>query len=232
MNSTTEQKKPQKENNKKKHTRPFEYFLYDFVKITGALPMLLFMRTKTVYVGEKKSKKIRGGALLSSNHVSFLDPVIVHTALWRRRIHCVATKELYDTPLKNFFFQSMHCIKVDRENFSMSTFHGVKEGLDKEKLVLIFPEGQVNHQEGTVLAFKSGAILMAHRCNKPIVPIYIAKRNKWYERQKVMIGTPVDIRSLCGSIPTMDQLNSASEYLHQKEIELQEKYEQIYGKKK
>ena len=231
MNSTTEQNNKTKQNKNKKKSRLFDHFLYDFVKITGAVPMLLFLRTRTVYAENKKAAKIHGGALISANHVSFIDPVIIHTAFWQRRVYCIATKELYDTPIKNWFFQKMHCIKVDRENFSMTTFHGVKAGLDNDKLVLIFPEGQVNHQENTVLAFKSGAILMAHRCNKPIIPVYIVKRAKWYERQTVMVGSPVDIRAICGSMPTMAQLNEASELLRQREVELKQIYEEKFIKK-
>ena len=232
MNSTVEPKKTNNTPQQKKAKKKYDYLVYDFVKVTGFLPTLVFLRPKTICIGETKSTKIRGGALLSSNHLSYLDPVIIHTAFWRRRIHCIATKEIYAAKAMNWFFQKMHCIKVDRENFSMSTFHGVREGLNDERLVLIFPEGQVNHEEGTVLAFKSGAILMAHQCNKPIIPVYIVKRNKWYERQKVMVGDPIDVRALCGKMPTMAQLNAASDILRQKEVELMEKYEELYNKNK
>lgn len=232
MNSTVEQKKTNNAVPDKKAKKKYDYFVYDFVKVTGFIPTFAFLRTKTICTGNGKPNKIRGGALISANHLSYIDPVVVHTAFWRRRIHCIATKEIYAAKAMNWFFQKMHCIKVDRENFSMSTFHGVKDGLSDERLVLIFPEGQLNHEEGTVLAFKSGAILMAHQCNKPIIPVYIVKRNKWYERQKVMVGDPIDVRALCGKMPTMAQLNAASEVLRQREVELMEKYEELYNKKK
>ena len=236
MNSTIEQKQNKGQGSlpqKKKEKKVKGYFFYDFVKITGCIPMMLFLRTKVICTGETKPTKVRGGAIISSNHFSFMDPVVVYSAFWNRRVLSVATKDLYSSPAKDFFFTHLHCIKVDKENFTMDTFHKVREGLKKEKLVLIFPEGQVNRDaDKGMLAFKSGAILMAHQCNKPIIPVYIVKRGSWRERQVIMIGDPVDVRKLCGPMPSMAQLDRASEYLHEKEVELLNKYEEIKNKTK
>ena len=46
----------------------------------------------------------------------------------------------------------MHCIQVDKENFSMDSFHEVIRRLKDDKVVLIFPEGQVNRNEKEILA--------------------------------------------------------------------------------
>ena len=200
------------------------YLMYDFVKITGAIPMLLYMRTKVIDVGDQKHTKLKGGFLISSNHMSFMDPIIVHCAFWNRRLNCLATKELYSTKLKNFFFTHMHCIKVDKENFSMKSFHDVKDYLKRDKIVVVFPEGQVNRDTNNMLAFKSGAILMAQQSSKPIVPVYIVKREKWYHRQIVLIGEPLDVREICGPMPTMDDLKKANDILREREIELMEYY--------
>ncbi len=215
MNSTDN---PKKKQNKK------SYFLYNFVKITGAIPTLLYMRTKVITLGKTKPIKIKGGIVISSNHVSFIDPVIIHCVFGNRKLHCLATKDLFSSRLKNFFFTQMHCIKVDKDNFSMQSFHEVRDLLKADKAVVIFPEGQVNHEVGEVLAFKSGAILMAHQSNTPILPVYIVKREKWYHRQTVIVGDPLDVRSICGKMPTMDQLKKASDILREKEIELMEYY--------
>ena len=215
MNSTNKQIKKRNKNS---------YFFYNFVKITGAIPTILYIRTKVIPFGNTKPSKIKGGVLISANHVSFIDPVIIHCVFSNRKLHCLATKELFSSKLKNFFFTQMHCIKVDKDNFSMNSFHEVRDLLKADKAVVIFPEGQVNHEVGEVLAFKSGAILMAHQSNKPILPVYIVKREKWYHRQKVIVGDPVDIRSICGMMPTMDQLKKANDILREKEIELMEFY--------
>ena len=214
MNSNNcSQKKPKKTGN----------FWYDFVKITGAIPGLLWIRPRVIRTGQKCPK---GGVLISSNHPSFLDPIIVLTAFPWRRLHCLATKDLYKNRFFTFMFNQMHCIQVDKTNFSMATFHEVVDRLKDDKAVVIFPEGQVNQNGGEeIQAFKSGAILMAHRAGVPILPVYIARREKWYHFQYVVIGEPFDVKNAVGMIPTMEQVDKACAQLREKELELKRFYE-------
>ncbi len=226
MNSENNSKK-----RKKKKWKIGHNFCYDFVKVTGAIPVLLWMRPKLIYPEGKP--RMRGAMLVSANHNSFLDPIIVHCVFKWRRLNCLATKELYNTKRKARFFNLMHCIKADKENFSLSSFHTVVERLGEGKVVVIFPEGRVNRdQNGGMLAFKSGAALMAHKSGAPILPIYIVKKEKWYQRQRIVVGQPLDIHSILGDMPTLDQLSTASDLLREREIRLYEYYEERYEKKK
>ena len=226
MNSEKNSKK-----NKKKKWKIGHNFCYDFVKVTGAIPMLLWMRPKLIYPEGKP--KTRGAMLVSANHNSLLDPIIVHCVFKWRRLNCLATKDLYNTKTKARFFNLMHCIKADKENFSLSSFHTVVERLGEGKVVVIFPEGQVNRQEnGGMLAFKSGAALMAHKSKAPILPIYIVKKEKWYQRQIVLVGQPFDICSVLGDAPTIERLSAASDLLREREIRLSDYYEERFLKKK
>ena len=89
-------------------------FLYDFVRVTGFVPVYIWMRPKTIYA--TKRPKIKGGFLIAANHIGFTDPVLVHFAFWRRRLNCIATKDLFQGKTKNAFFNKMNCIMVDKEN--------------------------------------------------------------------------------------------------------------------
>lgn len=212
-----------KENKKKKRRR---YFLFDFVKITGAIPVLLFFRLKKLYLSNTKPEKIKGAVLISSNHVTFSDPIIINCLFWRRRVRFLATKELYGTKLSAWFFRHIHCIPVDRENFSMQSMHEVCDGLKGGGAISIFPEGKVNRDETKpVLTFKWGAAMMAVKGNAPIVPVYIVKRKHWYNRQVVVLGDKIDLKALYGENPTLLDLQKASEYLQQKENELMHYYQ-------
>lgn len=226
MNSTDKQtkttEKPKKIGN----------FLYDFVKITGAIPMMLFFRPKKYFVGNGKPHKIKGNAVITSNHISFLDPIILHCVFWRRRLSCLATKNLYDTKLKKWFFDHMHCIIVDKENFSMKSLHAVCDTLQSGKPVLIFPEGQVNRENAdNVMSFKWGAVLMAVRGKAPVIPVYIVKREKWWQRQIVILGDPIDVQALVGERPSLKDLQRASEYVHDQEEALKNYYHEHIEKK-
>ena len=209
----------------KKKSRIFGNFCYDFIKITGALPALLFVRPKIIYAQGKKPRLL-GALLISSNHIGFLDPIIVHTAVLSRRLHSLATKDLYKNKLAEFFFDRVHCIKTDKDNFSLSAFHTIIDRLNNGCAVVVFPEGEINRaKDRGVLTFKAGITLMAHKSGAPILPMYIVKREKWYHRQYVVIGQPIDIRSLLGEVPSMESITNASETLRENELSLYQYYE-------
>lgn len=210
----------------------FYNFHYDLVKVTAGLPTILLLRPKKYYPDGKKPLA-KGGVLISGNHASFLDPVYVHTAFVKRRLHFLATKDLYRTKFMAWFFNAMHCIMVDKENFSVSSFHDVTERLKDGHAVVIFPEGQLNHDgANSVLAFKSGAVFMAYKSGAPILPMYIAPRKKWYSRLEIVYGDPIDVRAEVGAIPSMQEFDRLSEKLHEKELELREYYKSIHNKNK
>lgn len=209
-----------------KKKRLFDYFAYDFVKVTGALPMLAWMRPKLYYPFGKPKKT--GAMIVAANHPTWLDPIIVQVAFPFRHMHSLATKDLFDTKIKRLMFEHMHCIIVDKENFSLASFRAVVECLEVGNLVVIFPEGGIDSEgTGDVRAYKSGAVLMAHKAGASIVPMYIIKRKKWYHRQRAVVGMPVDVAQLLGKMPTMQAVTEITELLREKEIELKEYFESL-----
>ena len=209
--------------------RPVGNFWYDFVKITGLIPGLIWIRPKVIRTGGKTP---RGGVLISSNHPTFLDPIILLASIRERRLHSLATTDLFSSKFKTFMFTRMHCIPVDKTNFSMTTFHEVVDRLKAGKAVVIFPEGQVNRNGGQeIRAFKSGAILMAHRAGAPVLPVYIVRREKWYRPQYVVVGEPFDVRAAVGPSPTMEQVERVCDQLREKELNLKHFYEEKYQAK-
>ena len=221
-----------KDNAKAKKKTPLFYnFHYDTVKFTGALPTLLFLRPKIYYPFGKPNKK--GAIMVSANHNTMIDPVIVHMVFPFRRINSLATKDLFSSKFKSWFFTAMHCIVVDKENFSLSSFHEVTERLKDGKLVVIFPEGKLNSDnKDSLLAFKSGATLMAHRAGASILPMYIVKRKKWYHRQRIVVGQPLNVAEMLGKMPSMQDLSKATDLLREKEVELKSYYESLPEYKK
>lgn len=219
------------QNNKKK-TPPFYNFCYDFVKITGILPAIIWMRPKFHYpFGKPKTK---GGLMVISNHPTFIDPITVQLSFPFRRLHSLATKDIFSNPVKKTLFTLMHCIIVDKDNFSMSSFREVVGHLEADRAVVIFPEGRVNRNSDTepLLAFKSGAVIMAHKAGVPILPMYIVKNEKWYHRQHIVFGQTIDPLEMLGRMPNMQELNMVTELLKEKEEKLREYYEALCAKKK
>lgn len=192
--------------------------------VTGALPMIAWLRPKMHYPFGKPKR--RGALLAMANHTTMVDPVIVQLAFPFRRMNTIATKDLYTNATRERFFGLMHCIKIDKENFSVASFRDVVERLEEKKMVVIFPEGTVHTDtKNEILAFKSGVVLMAHKSGAPIVPIYVAPREKWYSRQHIVMGQAIDVREQLGRIPTVDKMSAVSESLRETEIQLRTYYE-------
>lgn len=197
------------------------YLLYDFVKITAAIPGLLWFRPKKIYVSKKAKEKIRGGALLISNHSGDIDPIILMFAIWYRRHHFIATTDLFNTKLKRWLFEGFHCIEIDKENVSMNAFREIVGRLQNDKLVSIFPEGYLTRNE-EIQKFKSGAVLMAVTAKKPIIPVYIKQRKNIFQRQCVVIGEPINPMEMCGKMPSLAEMEKIAESLREKEKELKQ----------
>ena len=197
------------------------YLFYDFVKITAAIPGLLWFRPKKIYVSQRAREKIKGGALLVSNHSGDIDPIILMFTVWYRRHHFIATTDLFNTKLKRFMFESFHCIEIDKENVSMKAFRDIVECMQKDKLVAMFPEGYLTRNE-EIQKFKSGAVLMAITAKKPIIPVYIKKRKSIFNRQCVIVGEAINPIEMCGKMPSLADMEKISELLREKEKELKQ----------
>ena len=217
------QPKPQADTNR------FYDFWYDFAKVTGSPPVWLWMRPKVYYPYGKP--KLSGAAMISANHPSHFDPILLLLVFFSRRLDFLATKDFLSTPARARFFKHMRCINVDKENFSLASFHEVVTRLKNRCTIVIFPEGQLNKVEsGNLLSFKSGVILMAHKAEAPILPVYIVKPQKWYHRQRIVIGQPLHLAELLGKMPSIQQLSEAGDLLREKEVELQTYYNSLSAK--
>ncbi len=219
-----------KEESAKKKNKKENYFFYDFVKVTAAIPALLWQLPKVVHLS-KETKKIKGGAMITANHVNFGDPVLLLIAFWRRRVFSLASKDLYNGKFKKWFFEKVGCIQVDKQNFSMNSFHEVLRRLQNDQIVSIFPEGKLN-VSSQMDAFKSGATLMAIRAKKPIIPVYLERQTKWPQRRTVIIGEPIDPLDYCAKNPSMQEINNFSKILKQKEEELEQYFNNLKRGKK
>ena len=210
-----------KEQEKKAELFSLRYLFVDFVRITGAIPTLLWYRPKILYENKKAKKKIRGGALLISNHNCFFDPIYIMTALWYRRHHIVCNQEFYNTKAK-WFLEHVLCIPIDIENTGFQTMKDINGHLQNGELVSMFPEGHINDGSGELRGFKSGMVLMAMRAGVPIVPVYVREHKPRSGRLRVVVGEPVDINKMFDGRPTMSQIEEVTASLFEKENELKE----------
>ena len=206
----------------------FEYFFYDFAKVTAALPGLVAFRPKYLFENEKAKRRIWGGAILIGNHNGYFDPIGMMLCVYYRRHRFVCTKEFFEGR-KGFFFRNFRCIAIDRDNFSVDAFREIVESLQKGEIVSMFPEGRIIFDDA-LAAFKSGMVLMAMKSGCPIVPIYVLKRRNYWERLIMAVGEPVDVREALGGKSPLSGMDAVSELLHEKEVKLKKLCEEARGK--
>ena len=196
---------------------PSSYLFFDFVKITAALPGLLFFRPKILYESGEAKRKITGGALLIANHFGFFDPIYLQVAVWYRRMHFVCLQQFFDSRA-GWLFRAVHCIPVDRENIGMDSIRRIVTCLKEGKLVGMFPEGHIVTEGEELAAFKSGMVLMAMQAQKPIIPVYIRPRLHWYDRLVLVIGERVTVDQKNG----LSSIERTAEMLREKEEALKD----------
>lgn len=217
-------KQTAKKNKKRFKSYTFWTFCHDFIKFTGAIPAWIFFRPKVIRMGKKGKLN---AAILMANHVGFFDPIILQFVFPLRRKWSLATKDFFNNALNRAFFKSFLCIPVDKKNVTIDMYHGISDVLKAGKLLLIFPEGTINaSDDAEFMKFKGGVALFAILNKVPVVPIYIVKREKWYQRQHLVIGEPVYLDETLGRVPTPADIEKVSELLQAKEEELASNYKE------
>ena len=84
-------------------------------------------------------------------------------------------------------------IETPLVNSGLKPISGALGVLDKNRKVVIFPEGRINKSD-KFLSFKSGAVLAAMKTGAPIIPLYIGGKYGLFKRVKVVLGEPIYIK--------------------------------------
>lgn len=208
---------------KKARALEFRNLPYDFTIVTGC-PAFLWYRPKRIYISKEAKKKVKGGMILISNHISLRDPVYLLVGYPFRRHNFVATKELFCNKFRKWFFgKFFRIIEIDRDNFSIASFKEITQRLKEGRMVTLFPEGHVNtNDDGSLNQFKSGMVMMAIKGNAPIVPVFIKKKSKLGSRLVIAIGEAINVNDYTkGVMPTIEEIDKISQALREQELELE-----------
>jgi 1-acyl-sn-glycerol-3-phosphate acyltransferase len=114
-----------------------------------------------------------GGALLSVNHVGYVDFVLAGFAAQpvHRLVRFMAKREVFDHPVGGPVMRSMHHISVDRAD-GIGSFKEAVRYLKEGELVGIFPEATIS-RSFEVKELKSGAVRIAASAGVPVIPVIL-----------------------------------------------------------
>lgn len=131
-----------------------------------------------------------GGAILCGNHSSNIDPVLLGYSYTRRtHVHFMAKAELFKIPVLGRIIHAIGTFPVERDKSDVNAIKTAMKYLKSGEKIAMFPEGTRIMDENNTRA-KTGAVIIAVRSNVPVVPIYIARKKKWFKRIPIVIGKP------------------------------------------
>ncbi|MGF7235577.1 MAG: lysophospholipid acyltransferase family protein [Frankia sp.] len=115
-----------------------------------------------------------GGAVVTINHISYLDFVLAGVPFWyshRRLIRFMAKEAVFRHRFAGPLMRGMKHIPVDRAAGASSYRYAV-DALRSGELVGVFPESTIS-LDFNLAAFKSGAARMAVEAGVPVLPVVI-----------------------------------------------------------
>jgi 1-acyl-sn-glycerol-3-phosphate acyltransferase len=179
-----------------------------------------------------------GPVILVANHNHLLDPPLV-AASCERRVHPMAKRELFETPLIGWFFWVYGAFPVRRFSGDMGALRVARNYLRNGEIVLMFPEGTRAHGQGMRPALP-GAAVVALMSKAPIVPVAITGTDRlripavfvqWILRRRpslvVEFGQPFSLESVAADARSAEQ---ATDFMMRRVSELlPERYQGVYG---
>jgi 1-acyl-sn-glycerol-3-phosphate acyltransferase len=128
----------------------------------------------------------RGAAVLVSNHVSYVDALIIAGSI-RRPVRFVMWYKIFEIPLLNFIFRTAGAIPIAsaREDAAMleRAYERIDEALAAGHLVCIFPEGGIT-RDGMVQRFRPGIEKIIERRPVPVIPLSLGGLwGSWFSRR-------------------------------------------------
>jgi long-chain acyl-CoA synthetase len=135
-----------------------------------------------------------GPYILSSNHQSYLDPLILASVLPPDvfdKVFAVGTSEIFGEGLMLRLARSLRVVVVDPDANLIPAMRAGAFGLRQGRPLILYPEGE-RSIDGTPKTFKKGAAILSIHLQAPIVPIAIEGFYKAWPRNRSFQGfTPL-----------------------------------------
>lgn len=196
-----------------------------WVLATLVLPMWWFS-VKYRYHGS--ALPLKGAFVLSPNHYSEIDPIVMGVAAWKlgRAPRFMAKASLFKVPGLGWLMRSSGQIPVERAGSkSHAAFRAAQELVQKERMVIVYPEGSLTRDPDMwPMRGKTGAVRLAIEHGIPVIPVAhwgtqelmprYGKKVHLFQRKlvNVNVGEPLDLSEFAGRTDAAS-LNEATDRL-------------------
>ena len=134
----------------------------------------------------RENVPIEGPAVVVSNHVSFVDALILGGSI-RRPVRFVMYYKIFQNPFLNFLFRTAKAIPIasanEYESLLNDAFDKIDEELESGNIVCIFPEGAIT-RDGNIHEFRGGIERIIRRRPVPVIPVAVSGLwGSWFSRK-------------------------------------------------
>ena len=162
-------------------------------------------------VNGKNNVPDEGAYIICSNHLSNHDPVLLGLAQ-RRQIYYMAKAELFKNKFLALLIRGLGAFPVSRGAGDGKAINEGEQIVRDKKLLGIFIEG-TRSKTGDFLRPKSGAAIVAHQMNVPVIPVCITPNNqkvKAFQGVTISFGKPMTPEELGLKNGTPEEYRNAS----------------------
>lgn len=133
---------------------------------------------------------VHRGCILSSNHLSYFDPLFIANAVVNP-IHFFAKDDLFSNPIKRFFMNGFKAIPVKRGHADKVAVRRALDFLNSNEIVGVFPEGGISKDDDSK-DYQTGVAMLALHSGKPILPVKLTGsrglyKPSFFRRRKITI---------------------------------------------
>lgn len=175
-------------------------------------------------VNGKENVPKKGAYIMCSNHLSNNDPIMLGVA-FPRQIYFMAKAELFKNPFGAMIIRWLGAFPVQRGAGDGKAINEAEEVVKKGRLLGIFIEG-TRSKTGEFLRPKSGAAIVAHQMNVPVIPVCITPKDKTvriFQKVTVSIGKPMTPQELGLEKGTPEEYRNASRRIMDEIKQMREK---------
>lgn len=144
----------------------------------------------------------KGPYLLCSNHQSYIDPIVLGSALpWRafRETFALGTSEIFGQGFMRRLARWLRVVVLDPDANLVPAMRAGAFGLKHGRVLMLYPEGE-RTDSGNLTMFRKGAAILSIHAQAPIIPIAIDGFYEAWPRHerfpkaanlRVVIGKPI-----------------------------------------
>ena len=135
----------------------------------------------------------KGGVILSGNHMSNHDPLILAISQ-KRSLSFMAKDSVLKIPILGPILKAVGVFPVKRGSGDIGAVKKAIEVLKDGKMLSLFPEGTRNKTGERLAPFQSGAALIAYKSEAVIVPVGIISSYKLFSTITIIYNKPIDLK--------------------------------------